>query len=294
MFSWFRRKPASDPTTTTPAGTEPDVGLRGRVSLTRGNQTRPEEYDVIRSAVDVLGRHDHQLAAHDNRLELRESGLIIKPRLVEVVPLKQGIRTVVTVAIGHPKIGPDGIFEYQHSTGENLEDSIRKGFDQWIQLDLITLLDALRPKPESCTTMEMTFPEGDGKAARSRRAVLGPVGHLRAKPPAEPDRARAADQDDTSPSDDAHPFCRCCFLTNTFAAFKEMIEGDAFYGIRFFASRDADGTPQADCRVNGEDWEPGARAIREYVKTWPDAGFEFRKQYVVLQTVPDSMSPITE
>ena len=190
-------------------------------------------------------------------MELRESGLIIRPRLVEVIPLKQGIRTVVTVAIGHPEIGPNGIFEYQHSTGENLEDSIRKGFDQWIQLDLITLLDALHPKPESCTMMEMTFPEGDGKAARSRRAVLGPVGHLCAKPPAEPNRARAADQDDDSPSDDDHPFCMCCFLTNTFAAFKEMIEGDGFFGIRFFASRDADGTPQADCRVNGEDWEPG-------------------------------------
>jgi hypothetical protein len=37
--------------------------------------------------------------------------------------------------------------------------------------------------------------------------------------------------------------------------------------------------------VNGEDWEKGAQALREYAKTWPPAGYEFRKQYVVLQTL---------
>lgn len=38
--------------------------------------------------------------------------------------------------------------------------------------------------------------------------------------------------------------------------------------------------------VNGHDFEPGAAALREYVKTWPGAGFEFRKQYVVLHCLP--------
>jgi hypothetical protein len=68
-------------------------------------------------------------------------------------------------------------------------------------------------------------------------------------------------------------------------AFQALLETDDFYGIRFYAMRDADGNPQADCRVNGEDWEPGAAALREYVAKWPERGFEFRKQYVVLQTV---------
>ena len=79
-------------------------------------------------------------------------------------------------------------------------------------------------------------------------------------------------------------------MTNSFAAFKDLIEDDAFPGIRFFAARDADGSPLADCRVNGEDWEPGAEALRAYVKTWPGDGYEFRKQYVVLQTVPATSS----
>jgi len=68
-------------------------------------------------------------------------------------------------------------------------------------------------------------------------------------------------------------------------AFKELIEGSRFYGLRLFAARDEKGVPQADCRVNGEDWEKGAEALRKYVTTWPGIGYEFRKQYVVLHTV---------
>lgn len=55
--------------------------------------------------------------------------------------------------------------------------------------------------------------------------------------------------------------------------------------------RDADGTPQADCRVNGENWEPGAQALREYARTWPEAGFEFRNQSVIWQTVSETETP---
>ena len=49
--------------------------------------------------------------------------------------------------------------------------------------------------------------------------------------------------------------------------------------------RDGKGKAQADCRVNGSDWEKGAEALRHYVATWPEAGFEMRKQYVVLHTI---------
>ena len=87
------------------------------------------------------------------------------------------------------------------------------------------------------------------------------------------------------PSDAEHPFCPCCFLTNTFDAFKALMESDRFYGIRLFAARGEDGSPQADCRVNGQDWEDGKRALLGYVETWPQAGLEFRKQYVVMQTL---------
>jgi hypothetical protein len=38
-------------------------------------------------------------------------------------------------------------------------------------------------------------------------------------------------------------------------------------------------------RDESADWEPGAAALREYVKTWSGAGYEFRKQYVVLHSL---------
>jgi hypothetical protein len=57
-------------------------------------------------------------------------------------------------------------------------------------------------------------------------------------------------------------------------------------GVRLFAARNEDGSPEADCRVNGEGWEEGKRALMEYARSWPDRGMEFRKQYIFLQDAP--------
>jgi hypothetical protein len=50
--------------------------------------------------------------------------------------------------------------------------------------------------------------------------------------------------------------------------------------------RDEHGQASADCRVNGQEFEPGKQALRNYVKTWPPRGVEFRKQYVIIQSRP--------
>jgi hypothetical protein len=49
-----------------------------------------------------------------------------------------------------------------------VEGSIRFGFDQWARTDLVTILDALKPGPESCMMMEMAFSERGGQPARLR------------------------------------------------------------------------------------------------------------------------------
>ena len=67
---------------------------------------------------------------------------------------------------------------------------------------------------------------------------------------------------------------------------KPRVFDDRFYGIRFFAARNSDGVAEADCRINGEDWPPGKEALRAYVAKWPDLGFEFRKQFVIVQNLP--------
>ena len=99
---------------------------------------------------------------------------MILPQIVEIHPLdKGGVRTVTTMQVNHPELSPDGVFEFQHSTGDNVADSISRGFDQWLQMDFVPLLDALRPKPEACTVLEMALPAKDGRPARVRRAVWG-------------------------------------------------------------------------------------------------------------------------
>jgi hypothetical protein len=116
--------------------------------------------------------------------------------------------------------------------------------------------------------MEAEFsPEGD-RARRKRRGVMGPVAHLRQRKPA---------------ATEEHPYCACCFFTRTMPTFERFFKGDGFYAIRFFGMRDEHGQVQADCRVNGDEFEEGKEAIRKYVGTWPDNGVEFRKQYVVFQ-----------
>ena len=77
-------------------------------------------------------------------------------------------------------------------------------------------------------------------------------------------------------------------LTETLRQFgspRMLIKSDHFYGLRLFACRDENDDAMADCRVNGEDWEEGKEALCAYVNTWPQAGVEFRKQYVVVQSV---------
>src|SRR5262249_27102700 len=151
-----------------------------------------------------------------------------------------------------------GLFEYQHSAANSVADALRDGFDQWAQVDLVPLLDALEQKPAGCTFMEMSFPEKEGQPSRIRRAILGPVAHFMSKPP-------------NRPENEEHPFCPCCLLTNSFQAFEQFITGAGFFALRLFAARDEQGAPQADCRVNGEEYEPGKAALRAYAQSWPPA-----------------------
>jgi hypothetical protein len=230
--------------------------------------------DVVELAVGVMKKRGHAVKRHDTWLEHPDSGLVIRPQLLESHPSSSVVRSVSVVTTSHPRLAPDGVFEYQHAVGETLSDAFCDGFDQWAQLDFIVFLDALRDAPEQCAGIGFNFQRTDGPAL-SRRVVLGPVGHAVAHP-------------EVPPLDDGHPFCSCCFVTNTFEAFRPLLETDGFYGIRLFAARREDGSAQADCRVNGEDWDEGKQALLGYVDTWPQAGFEFRKQYVVLQTVNSS------
>ena len=247
MFGFRRKRPAPSL-----CRSNPGIGVEAKVSFANGLRTWTEQVNLVGLAEDAFKKRDYSVVNETTWLRHSDSHFMILPQIVEIHPLdKGGVRTVTTMQVNHPELSPDGVFEFQHSTGDNVADSISRGFDQWLQMDFVPLLDALRPKPEACTVLEMALPAKDGRPARVRRAVLGPVAHFRQKPPSQGEKE--------SPKE--HPFCPCCLLTKTFEAFRTFLEGDGFYGLRLFAARDAEGTPQADCRVNGEDWEKGAQRV---------------------------------
>jgi hypothetical protein len=265
----------------------PGISVAGKVSFSNAEKNWIEHYNVIALLESFLGEQGQLVQREESWLVHQDSGFILLPRLVNLQPLdKGGVRTTTTIQTNHPVLVPAGIFEYQHSTGNNVEDSLRKGFDQWAQTDFVALREALQTSPKTCTTLNFSFPEKDGRPPYSRRAVLGPVTHVVENPQIYAEQnVRESGGDVQGEHCEGHEFCPCCLLTHSFEAFKELIEGGTFHGLRLFAARDEKGVPQADCRVNGGDWVKGAAALREYATTWPSAGYEFRKQYVVLHSV---------
>ncbi len=266
----------------------PGIGIRGEVGFSNAEKSQSEHYDLLALLVSVLRERAHVVQSEESWLVLQDSGFILLPQLVHLQPLdKGGVRITTTIQTHHPTLVAHGVFEYQHSTGNSVQDSARKGFDLWAQTDLVALLDALKSNPKTCTTLQMTFPAKDGSPANFRRAVLGPVTQFAENPQIYAQQGTPGSARDVHGERcESHEFCPCCLLTNSFEAFKELIEGSRFYGLLcLFAARDEKGVPQADCRMNGQDWEKGAEALRTYVTTWPGTGYEFRKQYVVLHTV---------
>jgi hypothetical protein len=252
--------------------TNPGRGVEGKVGFP-GRGGAPETVNVLDLMERVLTARGHAARRQETWIELADSGFTILPQIAGAEAMQRGgFHTVTTVQVHHPALTPDGVFEYQHSWGDTVTDAMAKGFEQWYEVDFAAFKDALLPAPRTCMTMEMAFPEKEGKPAYTRRAVLGPVAHFRANPA-------------TDAPPEEHPFCPCCFLTNTFMAYKQLIEDTGFFALRFFAARGADGAPQADCRVNGEDWPAGMDALRAYVPKWQGTGYEFRKQSVLLQTI---------
>ena len=251
-------------------------------------ETYLEPFDLVETLAEILTALGQRAHVYDNGwIEIGDDGLFAFPQLVEFTELDGGtIRTASTIQCNHPQLFPQGLFEYQHATGENFDASIKRGLDQWARTDLMALLDAARPEPEHCMSMRMEFGGENGAPLRKRRVVFGPVAHFGRAEQAEAAGACAVDGDE-----DSHDFCPCCLFTNSLDAFQPLLDAQGVFALRLFASRDNEnGECQADCRVNGEDWPQGLDGLRAYAAAWPTAPgqtLEFRKQYVVVQDAPE-------
>lgn len=289
MFDWLKRPPKEPPIppiTASPgrrrdpaskAVPEPAVlpQRKGEVKVSYANGQRKweEKFNLFEVLERAMVEHGCDVIRQDNRLRDGEYGFVFEPKVEGFKPLDEGgAQTVTIIRTTHPTLMPQGVFEYQHSTGPSAEESIYKWFEQWMQTDYPVFVASLEEEPKKLTTMMLELPAADGRPARVRRAVLGPVMHLQEQKPA-------------SNGDEEHPFCPCCLLTRSLQAFENQMKDDRTYAFRLFAMRDEHGAAGADCRINGEEYEEGKAALRKYVETWPQAGFEFRKQYVIVHSM---------
>jgi hypothetical protein len=226
--------------------------------------------ETLRSRGFVSERVDHAL--HVDGL-----GLVLAPRVVGVERVSDGggFRTTSIVRVTHAALFPTPIFEFQHAAGNDLRESLESGMRGWADLDLPVLTDATRATPEECTAMELQFPANETRGAYVRRILLGPPAHVGMVPATG-----------GKPSAHEHSYCPCCLTTNCFDAFRPLIESDDTFALRLFAARRDDGELLADCRVNGQEFPSGQAALVAYAATWPHHGYEYRKQYVIMQRKP--------
>lgn len=277
MLSWFRSTPAPKACPENPGN-----GTTLRCAFVNAEGSGTEDADLLQLLASVMREAGHLVKVNKGWLEV-DKEFIILPQVHTFQPLEpSGFSTCSTIEVRHSDRIPEGIFEYQHSTGDGLCSSFTQGFQKWLEIDFSVLKDAVVRKAEKCLALEMTFPAKDGNPRYFRRALLGPVSWCQAAPPAEP-------------SDEEHPpFCSCCLFTALSEQLKGHLEDLNFYALRFFAMRNEDGTAQADCRINGLDWEAGQQALIDYVGRWPGQGFQFRKQYGVIHSVDTPFEEPTE
>ncbi|HDS1550927.1 TPA: hypothetical protein QEK98_003188 [Stenotrophomonas maltophilia] len=209
----------------------------------------------------------------DGNALLLDSGLRLTPHAMAAHARDNGgWQTSTVVESQHPRLFADGLFEYQHANGTDEQASLLAGFQAWARVDLVTLQTAIGAEDaQGLPMMGLTYPAGDDGQEHERTVVLGPLAHY-----------REHEVDASSCSEDDHGSCPCCLFTRSMDAFDELLKARPFLAIRLFASRDADGLCEADCRVNGHDFAAALPLLRAYAARWPQAGLEFRKQYVVV------------
>jgi hypothetical protein len=266
VMSWFRKTPRPPK----PAAENPGRGHLVRVAFSSGQKSWEETDDLVASLATALSSLGHKASVNHEWVEL-EGGFSLLPQVVAVEPRDdRGVKTVSTIQVSHETLVPGGVFEYQHSSGEDVRESFAAGFKSFAELDLPVFLDALRETASDCMFMVMSpGRESTSLPAADRRLVLGPPLQM---------------VQQSSPAAAEHAFCPCCLFTNSLQAFDDLVKDRAFYGIRMFVMRDANGEIEADCRVNGVDWPSGSQALVTYARSWPERGLEYRKQYVCMQT----------
>lgn len=218
---------------------------RGVVVCVKRPDGRESRIGVVGALAGALRAKGEKVKERSSWLEL-PGGLLLLPRVARVEHTADGGWQVgTTIEAKHEAFFPQGIFEFQHTMDRDLGHAL-------------------------CTSINFDQSVAPLGLPFSRQVVLGSILH-------GVNEERAAEAD-------PHPFCPCCFFTHSMEAMKAKLRERDFFAIRFYAARFETGEVTADCRVNGIDWDEGKAALLAYAATWPDLGFEVRKQYVAIHT----------
>lgn len=240
----------------------PGVGIEGKCAFTNGNDTWEEKFNLLDNLKNVFDNNKIKFELVGEYLLVND--IFFKPEIVGIQPQEnKDVQTTTVISYFNQQFVSSGSFEFQHSIGKNINESTVEGFNNWFSADFPVIIESMSEKLKQCTMMKLNF-----KNKSSRKIYLGPVIHLVKK------------VDDKK---EEHPFCQCCFVSNNFKNFEEYLTNSGFYAIRMLALRDKDGQINADCRINGIDYELGKQSLIEYAKTWPNHGVEMRKQYVIVK-----------
>lgn len=249
------------------------------------NQAEPQPITLQQLLAHTLGELDISSQAQDDRL-LLQSGLQLVPHDIKGEEQPNGSwRTSTVVEVYHPLI-EDVLFEYQHAAAASQLASLQSGLKSWARMDLATLQDAVNDELEF-PSLGLSYTDEKTGAEYQRQVVLGPMEHYQEhaqEQSPKPPESKANPGEEADGND--HDFCPCCLFTHSMEAFHEALKRKEFLGIRLFASRNREGEVSADCRINGHDFPAALPLLTAYAHSWPQAGFEYRKQYVVIRNQP--------
>lgn len=268
--------PASDASTAVPVRlTSVTVGSTNFAPAT-ATATATETAAALSALADLLRENGHVVTPGDAALEV--DGFVLRPWLDGIENGNDRCRSYTRIAASHPRLGAEPIVEYQFGYGVDTAQALRRGFENWYQLDFVVLLDALRETPLHCKILSWSADEAKDPATGAPlspgnyRVLLGPIQHFLGDP------SRLAEGEDPG-------FCPCCLFTQSLAAFRPLLMQGRLIPTRLFVSRQDDGEIHADCRINGADYAPVRDELARWAGEWTDRGLEWRKQYVIAQPV---------
>ncbi len=208
---------------------------------------------------------------------LLPSGLRLEAALLEARLLEDGrVATVTRVVAFHDALFADGLPELQRAIGADTAQAMAQGFSAWVQGARVALEDAVRTAVRDCPLLAVKVSAPGGGAPTVYQAILGPVLCV------GPGPAQPAEDDE---------LCPACMTTRVQDALRGHLRAGGYTGLSLVAGRDARGALAADCRVNGEPFSEGVERLVAYARSWPERGFEFRQQYVILRAAPAVGTP---